>query len=60
MRVWRVRVQVHVLLHNSLKPAGEKGGDRSADEKLLQQAQARAAQLQEANNSLKADIERLK
>ncbi|KAI8431277.1 hypothetical protein MSG28_001303 [Choristoneura fumiferana] len=54
------REKVHVLLHNSMKPPAEKSGDKSADEKLLQQAQARVSQLTEANNSLKSDIERLK
>ncbi|KAM3956895.1 uncharacterized protein ACR2FA_009134 [Aphomia sociella] len=53
------REKVHILLHNSQKPA-EKPPERSADEKQMTLLQQRISQLTEANMTLKSEIERLK
>lgn len=51
--------QVHVLLHNTIKPP-EKTPEKGTDEKQLALLQQRISQLTETNISLKGEIERLK
>lgn len=51
--------QVHVLLHNSLKPS-EKPQEKTADDKQMAMLQQRIAQLTETNMTLKTEIDRLK
>ncbi|XP_061729017.1 ribosome-binding protein 1-like [Cydia pomonella] len=54
------REKLHMLLHTITKPPPEKGPEKNYDEKMVAQAQARAAQLAETNATLKQEIERLK
>ncbi|XP_075991500.1 uncharacterized protein LOC142986755 [Anticarsia gemmatalis] len=52
------REKVHMLLHNTIKPP-EKSAEKS-DDKQIQMLQQRVAQLTEANQTLKTEIDRLK